>query len=232
MHLFHCPDLASDAVELPPEEAHHALAVLRLRAGDRVGLLDGRGTKALGELIGLAKRSVTARVLERRLLPPERAARIQLAVAPTKQMERFEWFVEKAVEVGVDRIIPIRTERTERSALRHDRLLRVAVAAMKQSQRAWLPEIAPLMPLEALLTDAPAQRFFGWCQPGLRSLMAAYRADGDALLAIGPEGDFTEAEAERLRGAGAEGVALGAARLRTETAALAACTWMSLSQQR
>ncbi|MDX9752031.1 MAG: RsmE family RNA methyltransferase, partial [Flavobacteriales bacterium] len=122
MHLFHSPDLGTDPVDLPSEEAHHALHVLRLRAGDRIGLLDGRGTTAVAELIDLDKRYVRARVLERTEHPPERPARIHLAVAPTKQMDRFEWFVEKAVEVGVDRITPLITARTERTRLRMDRL--------------------------------------------------------------------------------------------------------------
>lgn len=233
MHLFHSSDLSQGLVELPPEEAHHAVHVLRLKAGDLIGLLDGQGTKATAELLEVGKRRVLAQVNGRAVHPPERTARIHLAVAPTKNSDRFEWFVEKAVEVGVDRITPLLTDRTERTRLRTDRLARVAIAAMKQSRRTWLPRIDTPMELAALVREElPAQRCFGWCEGEHASLMDRYTAQADALVLIGPEGDFTPAEADTLRAAGFAAVAIGTARLRTETAALAACTWMSLAQQR
>lgn len=232
MHLFHAPCALHDVVELSEEEAHHAAHVLRLKAGDRVGLLDGEGTRALAELSLVSKRQVLAQVLEYTRTGPERIARIHIAVAPTKQMDRLEWFVEKAVEVGVDRITPLLTERSERSRLRIDRLHRVAVSAMKQSQRTWLPRIDEATPLSALLLqDIPAQRYFGWCEGEHASLMQAYTPTEDALVLIGPEGDFSTSEAEDLGVAGFRSISIGTARLRTETAALAACTWMSLAQQ-
>ncbi len=233
MHLFHCPDLDTDLVQLPEEEAHHATSVLRLGQGVRVGLLNGRGVRVEAELEHVGRREVTARVLERTEVPLERKHRIHLAVAPTKQMERYEWFVEKAVEIGVDRITPLLTARTERAKLRIDRLDRVAISAMKQSQRAWLPTIDELTTLADLLKrELPAQRYFGWCEGEHLSLMQCYTGSADVLVLVGPEGDFTNTEADLLREHRFEAVSLGAARLRTETAALAACTWMSLAQQR
>lgn len=233
MHLFHCPHLDTATVALPDEEAHHAGHVLRLRVGDRIGLLDGQGTRAVAELIAVTKREVLAQVVERSAQPRERPATIHLAVAPTKQMDRYEWFVEKAVEIGVDRITPLLTTRTERSKLRIDRLERVAVSAMKQSQRTWLPRIdAPTDMTAFLKGELAVQRFFGWCEGEHVPLMAAYAPASDAVVLIGPEGDFTPEEAALLRAQGVTAVAIGAARLRTETAALATCTWMSLAQQR
>ncbi|MEZ4738602.1 MAG: RsmE family RNA methyltransferase [Flavobacteriales bacterium] len=233
MHLFHQADLRTDVIELSTEEAHHASAVLRLAPGTRIGLLDGRGQLAEAELLTVGKRGCTAQVIVRKAHPPERAQRIHIAVAPTKQMDRLEWFVEKAVEVGVDRITPIISERSERSKLRLDRLERVAISAMKQSQRTWLPRIDDALKLEQFLSEElPAQRFFGWCEGEHSSLMQAYDPTKDALVLIGPEGDFSADEAERLRATGFEAVSIGKARLRTETAALTACTWMSLAQQR
>lgn len=233
MHLFYCPDPLVDLVELPEEEAHHAVSVLRLKVGDRIGLLDGKGNSAEADLIEVGKRRVVAEVQERTQHGPERLARIHLAVAPTKQMDRYEWFVEKAVEIGVDRITPLITARSERSKLRVDRLHRVAVSAMKQSQRTWLPQVDEPIKLNPLLaTTLPAQRLFGWCEGERTSLMNAYGTTSDVLLLIGPEGDFTVEEADQLRKAGFRAVSMGDARLRTETAALAACTWMSLAQQR
>lgn len=233
MHRFLVPDLSQNAVVLPNEEAHHAVHVLRLRGGERVVLVDGRGTVAEAEIVGADKKGCTAHVMERRVIAAERKARIHLAVAPTKQADRFEWFLEKAVEMGVDRVTPLMTARTERTRLRTDRLLRVAVSAMKQSQRAWLPVIDEPTDLHALLQQPlPAQRYFGWCEGTPRSLMACYVPSGDCLVLIGPEGDFTPAEAAQLTVAGFGPVGLGEARLRTETAALAACAWMNFAQLR
>ncbi|MEO8591001.1 MAG: RsmE family RNA methyltransferase [Flavobacteriales bacterium] len=234
MHLFHCTELGTDLIELPEEEAHHATAVLRLTVGEHVGLLDGKGTRAEAELMEVTKRRCLAQVRTRVVHPPERAARIHLAVAPTKQMDRYEWFVEKAVEIGVDRITPLITDRTERSKLRIDRLLRVAVSAMKQSQRTWLPRIDELTTLQAVIAEVSnkGQRYFGWCQSEPPPLMTAYAPTSDALVLIGPEGDFSPEEAALLGEYAFTAVSLGQARLRTETAALAACSWMSLAQQR
>lgn len=233
MHLFYSPALAGDLLELTDEEAHHALSVLRLKRGDRIGLLNGKGLRAEAVLEEVDKRHCLAKVVAREQQAPEREAHIHLVVAPTKQMERFEWFVEKAVEVGADRITPLLASRTERSKLRTDRLQRVAVAAMKQSQRSWLPTIDALTTMDELLAmELPRQRYFGWCEGEHAPLMGSYDATSDVVIVIGPEGDLDPEEATQLRVKGFTAVSLGGARLRTETAALAACTWMSLAQQR
>lgn len=233
MHLFHCPDLRTDMVQLPEEEAHHAASVLRLKPGDAIGLLDGQGQRAEASIVEVTKRGVLASIQTRVRHAAERQAQIHLAVAPTKQMDRYEWFVEKAVEIGVDRITPLITDRTERGKMRIDRLQRVAISAMKQSQRVWLPRIDELTTLKQLLVEElPKQRFFGWCEGEHASLTQRYDATADVLVLIGPEGDFTPEEADTLRTNTFQAVSIGTARLRTETAALTACTWMSLAQQR
>ena len=159
MHRFHCTGLHAAEVALPEEEAAHALRVLRLRDGDAVELVDGAGIEADGVLHRIGRHEVHVRIGDRRTHPAAPTT-LHLAVAPTKQAERFEWFVEKAVEVGVERITPLATERTERGRLRTDRLRRVAVSAMKQSRRAWLPHIDELTTLDALLQQAAqGQRF-------------------------------------------------------------------------
>lgn len=230
MHLFHVPDLDGSAIELPEEEAHHALHVLRLKAGDRVGLLDGRGLEVTAELVEVGKRRVLARAMARVLRPRERAVSNWLAVAPTKQMDRYEWFIEKAVEIGVDRITPILTARTERTKLRSDRLEKVAVAAMKQSQRHWLPLIDAPTALGALLEGPlPEARYFGWCEGAHTPLANSLVGRSDTLVLIGPEGDFTAEEAEAMRRRSCAAVSLGTARLRTETAATVACTLVNFA---
>lgn len=230
MHLFHCPALGPSMAELPEEEAHHALHVLRLTTGEVIGLLDGKGGFAEAEILATGKKSCSMRVLGTEQSPRERSSRIHLAVAPTKQMERFEWFLEKATEIGVDRITPLMTRRTERSKLRHDRLERVLIGAMKQSQRRWLPQLDGLTDLADLVKEAVPQRLFGWCEGEHHELATTYQPGQDALLLIGPEGDFTADEAGLLTANGFKAVGLGNARLRTETAAVAACTWMNFAQ--
>lgn len=231
MHLFHCTDLEPALVALPDEEAHHAVNVLRLSKGSIIGLLDGKGTYAEAELLEAGKKKCTARILRKETDEPERLARIHIAIAPTKQMERFEWFLEKATEIGVDRITPLLTHRTERNKLRRDRMEKILVGAMKQSQRRWLPQLDELTKLTDLFLGAAPQKFFGWCEGEHIDLTSAYVPKMDALMVIGPEGDLTPEEAEMLITEGFRAVSLGKARLRTETAAIAACTWMSFAQQ-
>ena len=233
MHLFYSPEIADRTVVLLEEEAHHAVSVLRLKVGARIGLLDGKGTRAEAEILELDRKKALVNVLERRIFPPERGSKIHLAVALTKQIDRYEWFLEKAVEVGVDRITPLITQRSERTKFRHDRAEKVMIAAMKQSQRTWLPILdQPLQLKELIGTNLADQRFFGWCEGDHASLMSSYTIANDVIVLIGPEGDLTMEEANQLRDHRFQAVSIGSARLRTETAAIAACTWMSLAQQR
>jgi 16S rRNA (uracil1498-N3)-methyltransferase len=233
MHFFYCPRLSTGGFDLPEEEAHHARSVLRLPIGTRVGVLDGKGTVAEADITSMDKRHVLVSITSERKIERERQARIHLAVAPTKQMERFEWMLEKCTEIGVDRITPLVTERTERTKLRHDRLERVLISAMKQSQRAWLPQLDEMTSINALIDQGiPAQRWFGWCEGERASLPTGYRSNEDVILLIGPEGDFTPEEAQQLVGLDFTPVSLGHARLRTETAAVTACAYMNMAQLR
>lgn len=232
LHLFYCPTLSAGDTELPEEEAHHARSVLRLSVGASIGLLDGKGTVAQSEITHLDKRRVLVNITSQRKVDREGPARIHLAVAPTKQMERFEWMLEKCTEIGVDSITPLITARSERTRLRQDRLERVLIGAMKQSQRAWLPTLEQATALNDLAGRAmPVQRCFGWCEGDREPLMKCYRPGEDALVLIGPEGDFTPEEAQLLTAQGFVPVSLGQARLRTETAGIVACAWMNAAQQ-
>lgn len=232
MHSFFCPSIGGTSIALPDEEARHAFGVLRLRAGEHIHLLDGKGNSAEAQIAAADKHGCTARVLSRTHIASERSARIHIACAPTKQADRFEWMLEKCTEIGVDRITPLLTKRTERSHLRMDRLWKIAISAMKQSQRAWLPQLDEPTALDTFLAQQlPAQRFFGWCVGDRSPLTTAYRAAADAVMVVGPEGDLTNEESELLEAQAFVAVGLGSARLRTETAAIAACTWMNFAQQ-
>lgn len=203
MHLFHCPELLGVSVELPEEEAHHATSVLRLAVGARVGLLDGAGTRAEGRSRSRARRDVRYASLN---APPfHQNARRGLLGRGAYQADGPLRMVrgESRGDGTVDHITPLIADRTERGKLRIDRLQRVAISAMKQSQRAWLPMIDDLTTLKQLLAMAlPQQRSFGWCEGDHTSLMERYDNKNDVVVLIGPEGDFTGEEAETLRQAG------------------------------
>lgn len=230
MATFLCSHLQEGLVELSESEAAHAARVLRLSIGQQVDLVDGKGSRASGNIADISKSrcQVEVNTLEQHPAP---SPAIHIAIAPTKSIDRFEFFLEKATELGATRITPILCERSERKRLRHDRSLKVLIAAMKQSQRVWLPQLDELTPLQALFNaDLPQQRFFGWCAGKHQSFMNSY-SPADCLILIGPEGDFSEAEAEQLLKAEFTAVSIGNTRLRTETAGIAACAWLSLQNQ-
>ncbi|MBC7774147.1 MAG: RNA methyltransferase, partial [Phycisphaerae bacterium] len=156
--------------------------------------------------------------------PTLRPARLHIAIAPTKQMERLEWFLEKATEIGVDEITPLLCKRSERETLRLDRLEKILVSAMKQSLRAWLPKLnAPTRFQDFAKKTSETQKRLAWCSdeplPHLKNTISPQQ---DTVIAIGPEGDFSPEEVQLALANGFQGVSLGKARLRTETAGLLA----------
>lgn len=221
---FYHPELIQGQhPRLDEEECRHA-KVLRLNIGSEVHLTDGHGRLFQGS-ITLLKKHLEVEVQS--LLHEEEAPvrTLTLAVAPTKNMNRLEWVVEKAVEVGVHAIIPIQCEHSERLHLKQERLQRIALSAMKQSKTLWLPRIHKLSPFTALLDSSIPTRWIAHCvETENRShIRCLAEGNGDQLVCIGPEGDFSEAEIEQAVRAGFTGVSLGTHRLRTETAAITAC---------
>ncbi|MBQ6237483.1 MAG: 16S rRNA (uracil(1498)-N(3))-methyltransferase [Bacteroidales bacterium] len=231
MQLFFSDDIESDICTLSDDESRHCIKVLRMAAGDELFLTDGRGTLCRCRILDAHPKACTVEVVERTRDYGRHSFFLHIAIAPTKNTARTEWFVEKAVEMGIDRISPIVCDHSERCVLKKERLDKIAVSAVKQSLKAYLPEIDPPTPVTELI-DSPfdGQRFIAYCDGDHRTpLHSAYKPGSNALILIGPEGDFSPSEVQRALSAGFIPVTLGSSRLRTETAALAATAFFNLS---
>lgn len=209
-------------IELDDEDWRHA-KVLRLAENSSVHIVNGLGQLFLGSLTP-AKRGASIqieRVLETQARPTRRLA---LAVAPTKNMTRFEWIIEKAVEIGVDEIIPVQCEYSERIHLKLERLNRIAISALKQSKSLFMPVLHDLIKFESVLDHATDCNWVAHCRDGTKhSILDVSRAKESQLICIGPEGDFSPKEIEWATRSGFKPLSLGEHRLRTETAAITVC---------
>ncbi|WP_205500925.1 16S rRNA (uracil(1498)-N(3))-methyltransferase [Rufibacter psychrotolerans] len=228
MHLFFTPDLQSTdkTYTLSEEESKHCARVLRLGQGDTVTLVDGRGGLYQAEIAEANPKKTKLSILHHQADYGKRDYRIHVAVAPTKNMDRMEWFVEKAVEMGIDEITFLQCARSERKALNLDRIEKIAVSAMKQSMKAYMPLLNQLTRYTDFLKQAvDGQKFIAHLVEGQErhSLAKSISGQDTYTILIGPEGDFSPEEVEQALEAGYKPVTLGQSRLRTETAALAAC---------
>ncbi|MCQ2111624.1 MAG: 16S rRNA (uracil(1498)-N(3))-methyltransferase [Bacteroidaceae bacterium] len=230
MWIFYTPDV-SDEFELPEEEAAHCLRVLRMKEGDELLLADGKGCFHKAVISASTSKRCWVRVLESNRQEPLWKGHLHIAVAPTKLMDRNEWFVEKAVEIGVDEITFLLTEHSERDVMKMERIQKIAVSAMKQSKKSWLPVLNGMTKFAQFIAGCKEQdRFIAHCEPGQEKLhlMSLVEPGHDAVVLIGPEGDFSPQEIELALASGFRPVSLGPSRLRTETAALAAVHMMNL----
>lgn len=217
--------------QLDAEESKHMVRVLRASVGDEFLLIDGRGGRYHGTLHQLDKRQC---VLQTQLIErvPAPEVELTLVIAPTKSTDRFEWMLEKAMEYGVRRIQPVWTTRSERSKEKRERWNRILVSALKQSQQLWLTELMPALSWEEYLTLAQGPGFIAHCEVGEKQHFFEAMNPGESCwVAIGPEGDFTPDEIANAKKIGATEVSLGAQRLRTETAGLAAIQMFALAQR-
>ncbi|MDE5623114.1 MAG: 16S rRNA (uracil(1498)-N(3))-methyltransferase [Alistipes sp.] len=234
MQLFYAPDFVPPCHTLGEEESRHCVRVLRLSEGDEVHLTDGRGTLYRCRIVGADPRRCSVEAVE--TLPDFEPLpyRLVMGVAPPKNADRFEWLLEKATEVGVSAVVPLETDHSERRVFRPQRGEKVITAAIKQSLKAFRPELMPLAPLRKVL-EGPfeGRKFIAHCaeprsQAGKRYLPAALRPGEAALVLIGPEGDFSAGEIDAALACGFEEITLGSQRLRTETAALTAVVMASV----
>ncbi len=232
MHLFYTPDIQT-AHELPDEEAGHCLRVLRLSQGDEIMLADGKGNFYKALITVTSGKRCLFSIVE--TLPWQKpwSGHLHLAMAPTKNMDRNEWFVEKATEIGFDELTFLNCRFSERKVIKTERIEKVMVSAMKQSLKASLPVLNEMTGfMEFISRNFAGQKFIAHCYEGEKKpLQAALRKGEDALVLVGPEGDFSPEEVEAAISHGFIPISLGKSRLRTETAALVACHTLNLMNQ-
>lgn len=225
MIRFYAPDIAESGL-LPESDSGHCVRVLRMRAGDSIEVVDGSGNLYHCELTDADPRGASVEIRSCESLPKSWEGMITIAIAPPKNADRMEWLVEKLVEIGVDRIVPLRCEHSERKSVNVERLRKIAVSAMKQSLKARCPEIPDTVPYDKFIEETPeGDRYIAYCDKNIpRQLLSRlYRAGSDTCILIGPEGDFSPREIRQALDSGWQPVSLGDERLRTETAALVAC---------
>ena len=233
--LFYNPSLSRESKELvfTAEESKHIAKVLRKKIGDIVQVTNGDGLLFSATLYVTNPDQCLATItsIDKKILPMHW---LHIAVAPTKSADRFEWFLEKATEIGINEISPIICEHSERKTIKKDRCIRILESAMKQSRRAYLPKFNEPITLEEFLNhDHPGLRFIAHCREGEKlELKRRVAPDKDITVLIGPEGDFSEAEVDLAYEKGFYPVSLGEARLRTETAAVVACATVNLINTR
>jgi len=234
MPLFYIPEIDKSELLLPEVESHHLFKVLRSKPGDELELTDGKGLRCRAVILELNKAHVKVEIRERLEEIKDRDYSLHIGIAPTKSSERFEWFLEKATEIGVDEITPLTMKNSERQKIRPERLEKVMISAMKQSLKYYKPKLNPLCRLNDFLShkQTNCQLFIAYCGDTDKSLFKeVYNAGEDALVLIGPEGDFTSGEVNQAIAENYHPVSFGKTRLRTETAGLVACQSVYLLNQ-
>ena len=231
MQLFYHPLLHQDQqqVQFSKQESQHIVKVLRKQIGDKIEVTNGKGDWFLCEIINAQPKSCGIQILEHQQHAKNHDYYLHMLVAPTKSNDRFEWFLEKATELGVDEITPILTENSERKRIKLERYEKIILDAMKQSLQFHLPKINNLTPFEDILQVEAQQKFIAHCEEQLKSdLYKAISHHKSYALLIGPEGDFSSTEIAAALQNKFQPVSLGSNRLRTETAAIAACHSFSI----
>jgi 16S rRNA (uracil1498-N3)-methyltransferase len=233
---FYVPD-AANQTELPAEEAMHALRVLRLKGGDEIFLMDGVGNFYRAQVTIAATRNCYYEILEQ--MPQERQwqGKVHLAIAPTKMLDRIEWMIEKATEVGVDEVSFLNCQFSERRLMKTTRLDKIAVSAVKQSHKAWKPMLNEMASFKSFIAQPiEGRKYIAHCYEEVpRSYLFDELRNSsnieDTTVLIGPEGDFSIDEVKKAVEAGWKSVHLGKSRLRTETAGLTAVMMMQLAKE-
>ena len=225
MDIFYQEKLTEKPFVLDPVESAHCIKVLRKRKGDTIQLVDGAGGLFTAEILDENTKACRFSIVSHTPDYEPLGYNLDIAIAPTKNIDRFEWFIEKATEIGVSSITPLLCQRSERKHLRLDRLEKVIIAAMKQSKKAYKPALNDLLSIDKFLQQSHrGKKYMAHCMDGKKSAVWELGAQGAYTLMIGPEGDFTDEEIRLALSNGFEGLTLGDYRLRTETAGVVACS--------
>ncbi|SDH55868.1 16S rRNA (uracil1498-N3)-methyltransferase [Pedobacter terrae] len=226
MHIFYTPDITQNTYTLNEEESKHCVRVLRLTIGSIINLVDGKGSFYTAEITADNPKKVSLSVLKVETEFHKRNHYLHVAVAPTKNIDRIEWFLEKATELGIDEVTPIITDRSERRVVKEDRLNKVITAAVKQSIKAYHPKLNDAIAFDDFLKEPfDGDQLIAHCiDNGEKRFISELVAPHQKyLILIGPEGDFTPDEVNLALNKGFKALTLGDNRLRTETAALSVC---------
>ncbi|MBS1951691.1 MAG: 16S rRNA (uracil(1498)-N(3))-methyltransferase [Cytophagales bacterium] len=228
MNLFYQPNIPEGIHYLDRDESHHAVRVMRLGEKQTIDLTDGRGLFYVAKITRADPKKCEFEIIEKKQIA-RRDFQVHIAIAPTKNADRMEWFVEKVTEIGVDQISFMFCKNSERKVINCERIEKVAVSAMKQSQQAWLPKINDMVSFKEIFSMNADQKFIAYVDASNpRHLQSAAKPEKNYLILVGPEGDFSKDELELALQNGFEKVSLGANRLRTETAALVSCQILNL----
>lgn len=226
MQIFYAPGINGSLHTLDENESRHIIRVLRMRKGMAVRLIDGRGNLYEGEIEDDSPRNCTIRIKNVIKDFEKRKYRLHIAISPLKNADRLEWFAEKSVELGVDEITPIICRNTEKQAIKTGRMTNIIISAMKQSLKATMPLLSGNVDFSDFISaKRPGKLMIAHCNPlfGRKNISEVYMPGEDAVILIGPEGDFSEDEIKEALGRGYRSIHLGNSRLRTETAGIAAC---------
>lgn len=230
---FYCPDLTNPVVMLSPEESEHCCRALRHHVGDVVWLTDGKGTVARASIMVDNSKACMMEIQETMAPVKPFKHALHLVIAPTKNMDRIEWLVEKCVEIGIGAISFIICDNSERPRVNMERLQRIAVSALKQSQTSWLPpmELVSFKEFLEKQADKAADKYIAWCDDeNTKQLAHEHFQFDEVILLVGPEGDFSADEVAKAKEMGYVEIKLGNRRLRTETAGLYGCLLMATKE--
>lgn len=232
MKIFYDPSITPNdkTFTLNEEESGHACRVLRMNVGDQLYLLNGKGDRFTSKILVAHPKKCQLEILSYECILADRP-QIHIAIAPTKNMDRIEWFAEKATELGITKISLILCSNSERRQVKTERIQKVLIAAMKQSQRWFLPELSELTDLKSFIRSNP-DGFIAHCKENAKVNLVNSSFSGKEAILIGPEGDFSEEEIHLALENGYKPITLGDNRLRTETAGLYACIEALIKQQK
>lgn len=233
MQLFYTTQFENGYAFLNANDSHHVVKVLRKHTGDEVNLTDGKGNLYLGKINSDDPRKCSINILGKKAHSTRAGFYLHIAIAPTKNISRLEWFIEKATEIGIDEITPLICEHSERKIIKKERLEKVAIAAMKQSLKTWLPVINEISGFQQFITSNPSGlKYIAYISPEVTlRLQERYRKGNNCILVIGPEGDFSAQEVAAAQENGFVPISLGNSRLRTETAGVMGCALINLLNQ-